>query len=119
MAHAAEVVDGRVTRVIVVADRYDDLTGPEWAAQRFGGTWVQCSYNTRAGQHRLGGTPLRKNYPGIGYSYDAARDAFIPPQPFPSWRLNEDTCQWDAPVAMPTDGRDYEWDEARQRWSRP
>ncbi len=80
------------------------------------GEWVQTSYNTFGGQHKLGGTPLRKNYAGIGFTYDRQRDAFIPPKPFASWVLNEDTCLWDAPVAMPDDGKIYVWDEATTNW---
>ena len=81
-----------------------------------GGTWVQTSYNTRGGVHTNGGTPLRKNYAGIGYTYDPARDAFIPPKPFDSWILNEDTCLWDAPTPYPTDGGMYYWDEGTLAW---
>ena len=77
--------------------------------------WVQTSYNTHGGQHPEG-RPLRKNYAGIGHTYDAARDAFIAPQPYPSWILNEDTCLWDAPVAKPDDGKRYYWDEATQAY---
>tara|TARA_R100000365_G_C2692882_1_gene34128 strand:+ start:137 stop:556 length:420 start_codon:yes stop_codon:yes gene_type:complete len=73
--------------------------------------WKQTSYNTRAGEHVLGGTPFRKNYAGKGFTYDVAKDAFIPPQPFPSWTLNETTCLWDAPVAYPDDGKKYKWNE--------
>ena len=80
------------------------------------GEWIQTSYNTRGGVHTLGGTPLRKNYAGIGYTYDRVRDAFIPPQPYASWTLNEDTCRWDAPVAYPDDGKQYTWDEATTNW---
>ena len=80
------------------------------------GEWIQTSYNTYGGVHTQGGTPLRKNYAGIGYTYDRERDAFIPPKPYASWVLNEDTCQWDAPVAMPTDGKLYTWDETTQAW---
>lgn len=77
--------------------------------------WIQTSYNTRGGQHPEG-RPLRKNFAGIGYTYDRQRDAFIPPKPYPSWLLNEDTCLWDAPVAMPDDGKIYQWDEATTSW---
>lgn len=80
------------------------------------GEWVQTSYNTHGGVHRTGGTPLRRNYAGIGFTYDRTRDAFISPQPFPSWTLNESTCCWDAPVAMPHDGVAYTWDEAQRKW---
>jgi hypothetical protein len=75
----------------------------------------RTSYNTQGGVHTNGGTPFRKNYAGIGYTYDPQRDAFIPPKPYPSWVLNEDTCLWDAPVPMPQDGM-YSWDEATTSW---
>ena len=73
--------------------------------------WVQTSYNTLGGKHNLGGTPLRKNYAGLGFTYDVTRDAFIPPQNFPSWTLNETTCLWDPPIPKPTDGKFYRWNE--------
>jgi hypothetical protein len=78
--------------------------------------WKQTSYNTYKGVHRLGGTPFRKNYAGIGYTYDETRDAFIPPQPYPSWTLNETTCNWEAPVAHPDDGKRYNWNEETANW---
>ena len=78
--------------------------------------YKQTSYNTHGGVHALGGTPFRKNYAGIGYTYDAQRDAFIPPKAFESWSLNEDTCLWEPPVAMPDDGKIYTWDEATTSW---
>jgi len=79
-------------------------------------SWVQTSFNTSGGLHLLGGTPLRKNYAGIGYKYDRVRDAFIPPQDFPSWTLNEDTCLWEAPAPYPVDGARYRWDEPTLSW---
>ena len=78
--------------------------------------WKQTSYNTYGGVHQLGGTPLRKNYAGIGYTYDEDKDAFIPKQPFNSWTLNEDTCQWEAPSARPDDGKFYTWNEEIKSW---
>ena len=84
------------------------LTG--WAV------WKQTSYNTRGGVHKLGGTPLRKNHAGIGYTYDEDRDAFIAPQPFPSWTLNETNYTYEAPVAYPDDGEEYEWNETTKSW---
>jgi hypothetical protein len=110
MAHFAKVIDGIVTEVLVIDQDVID-TGA------FGdpSLWVQTSYNTYGGQHPKG-RPLRKNYAGIGYTYDAERDAFIPPQPFASWVLNEDTCLWDAPTAKPDDGKLYIWDEATLAW---
>ena len=113
MAHFAKIEDGIVTQVNVVDEEYFHAN----RETRYTGTWVQTSYNTQGGIHLLGGTPLRKNYAGIGYTYDETRDAFIPPKPFNSWLLNEDTCQWDAPVAYPTDGKMYQWDEEQQQWT--
>ena len=81
-----------------------------------GGTWVQTSYNTLGNEHAYGGTPLRKNYAGIGYTYDSSLDAFIRPQPFASWTLNESTCLWEAPVAVPTTDKIYVWNEETQAW---
>ena len=78
--------------------------------------WKQTSYNTLAGQHKLGGTPFRKNHAAIGYTYDEDRDAFIPPKPFNSWILNEDTCQWEPPVVKPIDNNNYIWNEETQQW---
>lgn len=111
MSHFAKVENGIVTQVIVVEQDVID-TG------LFGdpSQWVQTSYNTSGGVHITGGTPLRKNYAGIGYTYDAIRDAFIPPKPFPSWVLNDTTCLWDAPIALPNDGKVYNWDEETLNW---
>ena len=92
--------------------------GIDFLTQWSGGysNWKQTSYNTIGGVHINGGTPFRKNYAGVGYSYDAQRDAFIPPKLFASWSLNEDTCQWQAPVTMPSDGKMYSWSEETQAW---
>lgn len=109
MAHFAQVENGVVTQVIV-ADQDVIYSGA------FGAGWVQTSYNTQGGQHRFGGAPFRKNYAGIGYTYDPQRDAFIPPQPFPSWTLDEDTCLWQAPVARPAGDAMWSWDETMQSW---
>ena len=112
MGHYAKVVNGTVTRVIVAEAEFFDTFVDDTP-----GEWIQTSYNTSKGEHALGGTPLRKNFAGIGFTYDATRDAFIPPSPFPSWVLNEDTCHWEAPVAMPTDeGRIYQWNEGKAGW---
>ena len=110
MSHFAKVENGIVTQVIVAEQDVID-------SGLFGTGWVQTSYNTRGGQHP-NGTPLRKNYAGVGYTYDEQRDAFIPPKPFASWVLNEDTCLWDAPVAMPNDGAVYQWNEANVAWEK-
>ena len=110
MAHFAKVENGIVTQVIVIDQ--ETLNSGNWGDPT---SWVQTSYNTHGGQHPEG-RPLRKNYAGIGYTYDTGRDAFIPPKPFASWVLNETTCLWDAPVAMPTDNKMYTWNEATTSW---
>jgi hypothetical protein len=118
MAHFAEVDSNNVVlRVLVVGDDQEHR-GQEFLANDLGlgGTWLKTSYNTQGGVHTTGGTPFRKNYAGIGYTYDAGRDAFIPPKPFNSWTLDEDTCLWNAPVAYPTDGNLYTWNEDNQSW---
>jgi hypothetical protein len=79
-------------------------------------TWKQTSYNTIGGVHLLGGTPFRKNYAGIGYTYDSQKDAFISPKPFNSWILNETTCIWESPVTYPTDSNRYSWNESTLSW---
>lgn len=111
MAHFAKVNNGMVEQVIVAEPEFFQTF-----VDSSPGEWIQTSYNTRGGVHALGGTPLRKNYAGIGYTYDRERDAFIPPKPFASWVLNDDTCLWDAPVAYPDDGKQYQWDEATTSW---
>lgn len=118
MAHYAFLDENNiVTDVIVGKDEWEE--GVDWeihyGAFR-GQTCKRTSYNTFAGAHKNGGTPFRKNYAGIGYSYDPLLDAFVPQKPFPSWILNETTCQWDAPVPMPTDNKPYDWDEDNQCW---
>ena len=118
MAHFAQIDENNiVTQVLVVSDK-DEHRGEEFLANdlNLGGTWVKTSYNTQGGVHTLGGTPFRKNYAGIGYKYDSTRDAFIPPKPFASWNLNEDTCLWEAPVVYPADGGMYTWNEDNQSW---
>jgi len=78
--------------------------------------WKQTSYNTIGGEHKLGGTPFRKNFAGIGFKYNQYKDAFIAPKPYNSWILNEDTCLWEAPIAYPADGKDYTWNETTTSW---
>jgi hypothetical protein len=107
MAHFAEVVDGVVERVIVADSK-------EWCQANLGGTWVQTSYNTHGGAHTQGGTPLHKNYAGIGYTFDGT--GFAAPQPYASWTLDADTYLWAAPTPMPSDGKRYEWNEADLEW---
>ena len=111
MAHYAKVENTLVTQVIVAEPEFF-----ETFVDSSPGEWIQTSYNTSGGVHAEGNTPLRKNYAGLGYTYDSVRDAFIPPQPYPSWVLNEDTCQWDSPVPYPTDDLMYSWDEDTTSW---
>ena len=110
MAHFAKVNNGIVEQVIVAEQEFF-----ETFIDNSPGQWIQTSYNTYGGQHPEG-RPLRKNFAGIGYTYNAVRDAFIPPKPFNSWALNEDTCLWEAPVAMPQDGKVYMWNEEQVNW---
>lgn len=111
MAHFAKVQNGIVTQVIVAEPEFFDTF-----VDSSPGEWVQTSYNTHGGVHANGGTPLRKNYAGIGYTYDKGRDAFIPPKPYSTWVLDEATCLWGAPIAYPTDGQQYTWDDATDNW---
>ena len=122
MAHWAEIEEGVVVRVLVANDDYSN-EGQDWLMENLGGVWVQTSYNTYGGVHYTDGEPsedqtkaLRFNYAGIGYTYDEERDAFIPPKPFESWVLDEDTCLWVAPVPYPEDGGVYVWDEDAGDW---
>jgi hypothetical protein len=112
MSHFAIIDENNiVTQVLVIEQDVID-------SGLFGdpASFVQTSYNTQAGVHKNGGTPLRKNFAWIGDKYDRDRDAFIKPQPFASWLLNEETCLWDAPVAQPNDGKSYDWDETNLNW---
>lgn len=121
MAHFAEIgLDNMVLRVVVVHNNElldengveQEAKGAEFCRNLFGGTWVQTSYNAN----------IRKNYAGVGFIYDTQRDAFIPPKLFPSWVLNEQTCQWEAPVSVPADAgtgeppKRYNWNEATISW---
>jgi hypothetical protein len=115
LAHFAKLDENNVVTFVTVGRQEDDGKEADLCA-RTGDVYKQTSYNTHGGVHALGGTPLRKNYAGIGYTYDAGRDAFIPQKPYTSWVLNETTCLWDAPVAYPDDGKRYSWDEATTSW---
>lgn len=114
MSHFAKVLNGTVTQVIVAEPEFF-----ETFIDSSPGEWIQTSYNTHGGVHANGGTPLRKNFAGIGFTYDRERDAFIPPKPFDSWILNEETCLWDAPIPYPADDNNYVWDEATTSWVSP
>ena len=121
MAHFAKLgIGNKVEKVRVVSN---DIATTEQAGIDFlnniygtNDTWFQTSYNTRGGVHKLGGTPFRKNYASLGYTYDSSRDAFIPPKFFASWTLNESTCQYDSPVTYPDDGKLYDCNEENQEW---
>jgi len=119
MGHYAKVVDNIVTKVIVAeADYFDTFVDTS------AGKWIQTSYNTYGGKHynpetreEDDGTPLRKNFAGVGFTYNAEKDAFIPRKPFQSWVLDEDTCLWEAPIPYPDDGLNYIWNESITNWT--
>ena len=121
MAHFVKLgIGNKVIQGVVV---HNDVATSEQAGIDFlnnlfktNDIWKQTSYNTYGGEHKLGGTPFRKNFAGLGFKYDESLDAFIPPRPFNSWTLNEDTCHWEPPVAYPTDGKTYTWNEDNQSW---
>jgi hypothetical protein len=121
MAHFAKL--GKGGKVLKVEKISNDIATTEQAGIDFlnnlygtNDIWKQTSYNTRAGVHKLNGTPFRKNFAGIDFKYDQIKDAFIEPKPFNSWTLNETTCRWEAPVAKPTDGQRYNWNETTKTW---
>ena len=112
MAHFAKINKDNIVEQVIVIDQEQIYSG-SWGDPSL---WLQTSYNTVGGIHKTGGTPFRKNYAGIGYTYDKNRDAFIPPQTFPSWSLNEETCLWESPIPRPEDGGFYSWNEERSEW---
>jgi len=114
MAHFAQIDDTNTVVQVIVAEQDFINSGAVGPADK----WIQTSYNTYAGEHKLGGTPMRKNYAGIGYTYDPVLDAFYAKSPFASWTLNTGTCQWEAPTPMPVaEGKMYNWDEATTSWT--
>ena len=121
MAHFAKINENNiVTQVVVVndSDGNNDTDGQNFLNNLFKTThtWKKTSYNTYGNTHRLGGTPYRKNFASVGFTYDSSRDAFIEPKPYNSWTLDETTCLWESPVAYPSDGKSYEWDEDNRQW---
>ena len=110
MSHFAKVVDGKVVQVIVAEQDFFNTF-----VDSSPGQWIQTSYNTHGNQHPEG-RPLRGNYAGIGHTYDATHDVFYAPQPYPSWTLSQTTWLWEAPIPYPTDGKEYQWDEATKNW---
>jgi hypothetical protein len=126
MSHFAKLDQNNIVIFVTVGRQEDDGKEKE-LSERTGDTYKQTSYNTRNGIHYNAETnepsldqskALRKNFAGVGYSYDKDRDAFIPPQPYPSWTLNEQTCNWDSPVPYPNDGSIYSWNEGTQVWDK-
>ena len=118
MAHYAFLDENNVVTEVIVGknENEDGVDWEEHYGNFRGQTCKRTSYNTMHGEHKLGGTPFRKNYGAKGYKYDDTRDAFISPKPFASWTLNETTCQWDSPIAHPNDGQKYNWNEETQQW---
>ena len=106
MAHFAEIDDSNIVIRVLVTDNNASNEGYDWLIENLGGTWIQTSYNAT----------IRKNFAGIGYSYDSERDAFIAPKPYPSWQLNEETCNWEPPTARPENGFTHFWNEATLAW---
>ena len=115
MSHFAKLDENNIVTFVTVGRDEDDGLEAE-LSERTGDIYKQTSYNTSGGVHSLGGTPFRKNYAGIGFTYDAERDAFILPKPYESWLLVEETCQWEAPVPYPDDGLMYSWNEEIIDW---
>ena len=121
MAHFAKLGVGNIIEAVHVVSNDIAITeqaGIDFLNNLYGSrdVWKQTSYNTNGGVHKLGGTPLRKNYAGVGYTYNQIKDAFIPPQPYASWLLDETTCLWEAPTTYPTDGEVYTWNETTTSW---
>ena len=122
MAHFAKLnSENIVEQILVVSNEVatDEQAGVDFLNNllKTSDTWKQTSYNTVGGVHKLGGTPFRKNYAGVGYKYDESRDAFIAPKPYNSWTLNETSCLWEAPTPYPDDGNLYIWDEENLTWN--
>jgi hypothetical protein len=116
MAHYAFLDENNIVTEVIVGKEESNFNWEQQYGMFRGQLCKRTSFNTIGGVHKLGGTPFRKNYAGIGYTYDETRDAFIPPKPFNSWILNEDTCLWNAPVAYPQDDNRYSWNEQTLSW---
>lgn len=116
MAHYAFLDENNIVTEVIVGCDESETDWEQHYGDFKGQVCKQTSYNTFGGVHATGGVPFRKNYAGVGFAYDATRDAFIPPKPFESWVLNDETCLWGAPVERPNDGQQYSWDESQQAW---
>jgi hypothetical protein len=117
MSHWAEIDENNIVLRVLVGDNNDPAgdEGYTWLVENLGGNWIKTSYNTINGIHKKNGEPFRKNYAGVGYTYDSVRDAFIPPKIFNSWTLNEETCSWDPPIPKPEEGF-WMWNEENLNW---
>ena len=116
MAHYAFLNESNIVTQVITGKDEGLMDWEHYYSLKVGQACKRTSYNTFAGQHTDGKTPFRKNYAGVGFTYDRDRDAFIPPQPFASWTLDEDTCLWNAPVAYPSGDGQYQWDEETTSW---
>ena len=116
MAHYAFLNENYIVTEVIVGKDESNFDWERYYGDIRGQLCKRTSYNTIGGVHKNGGTPLRKNYAGLGFTYDPTRDAFISPKPYPSWFLNEETCRWEAPVPYPNDGQLYSWDESTKSW---
>ena len=116
MAHYAFLDENYIVTEVIVGKDESNFDWERYYGDIRGQLCKRTSYNTIGGVHKNGGTPLRKNYAGLGFIYDPNRDAFIPPKPYPSWNLNEESCIWNAPVPYPNDGQLYSWDESTKSW---
>ena len=116
MAHWAEIDENNIVLRVTVGSNEDHDEGYQCLIDNLGGRWIKTSYNTKKGIHLLGGNPLRKNYAAIGFIYDENRDAFYSPQPFLSWKLNEESCVWEPPIPYPDENKIYLWDESKKSW---
>ena len=112
MTHFAEIDSNGIVIRVIVADQ-DFINSGKVGDPK---NWIKTSYNTRGGIHKQGKTPLRKNYAGIGYTFDKIRNCFIPPKPYPSWILNEQTTNYESPTPMPKDGKNHRWNESTKTW---
>jgi len=116
MSHFAQLNENNIVVQVITAGNEYELSGEELYTTQTGKVWKRTSYNTYGGVHTQGGIPFRKNYAGIGFTYDEVRDAFIPPKPYDSWILDESTCLWESPIPYPEDGKVYTWSEHKQQW---
>ena len=116
MAHYAFLDENNIVTEVIIGKEEGNFNWEQQYGSFRGQLCKRTSYNTNGGVHKLGGTPFRKNYASIGYTYDEVRDAFIPPKPYNSWLLNEDTCNWESPIPYPQDNKQYKWNEQNQSW---